>query len=595
MSQPKAWQLISDQHPDAPPRLLEHFPVVLGRGPDCDIVLDDPTVEDLHLQVNADGGRLTLHDLQTRHGTRLNGKPITTCAVRRFPRRRFRLELGQAGFTLLYGPAAAGATTPARAGRRTEPPWYYARGDTVHGPLTRAELAEALNQGRVLPTDDVWQASMTARIKAFDLEAAPGNASRGPERSPLACPYCWSRFPAEGVFFIAAHPKLMGDPVLGDEEPRRFLPTRFTPEGLALDDEGAVCTDMACPVCHLRLPPGLLGQPPLFISIVGAPSSGKSFFLATSCWRLRQALPARFGLRFLDADAGLNRWLNDYEERLFLQADDQAFQTLAKTQMQGGALYRQVTLQGARVSLPLPCMFSLRPEAETRTGAAPARTLVFYDNAGEHFLPDQDSLARPGTQHLIHAAGIVFLYDPTKDPRFRKIALGDDAQLRAANLVQRQDVLLTEMFGRIRRHLGLRAGERYSRPLLVALSKSDVLPPDPDTGADPWSDGSGARLDLARLARVSDRTRRLFQELAPEVVQTAEANASSVLYLPISALGHSPTAAADGALAVRPRDVRPCWVEVPALYLLHTLGYVPGMNAAAAEPLPPEAAPCPSN
>ena len=96
----------------------------------------------------------------------------------------------------------------------------------------------------------------------------------------VTCPNCWLRFSPEKVLFVARHDALLGDSVVGSDAFRRFLPMRFTIEGDALDSHGQVCTQLACPRCHLELPRAHIEMPPLFFSIVGVPASGKSYFLA---------------------------------------------------------------------------------------------------------------------------------------------------------------------------------------------------------------------------------------------------------------------------------------------------------------------------
>lgn len=98
--------------------------------------------------------------------------------------------------------------------------------------------------------------------------------------SQLTCPHCWHQFPCEQLLWIAEHQDLMGDPVLGPDHRQRFLPTRFDVECRALDARGFACHSLACPRCHLLFPRALLETDPLFVSVLGAPSSGKSFFLA---------------------------------------------------------------------------------------------------------------------------------------------------------------------------------------------------------------------------------------------------------------------------------------------------------------------------
>ena len=52
----------------------------------------------------------------------------------------------------------------------------------------------------------------------------------------------------------------------------------------------------------MSVPRALLEMKPVFLSILGAPASGKSYFLASMTWRLRQLLPRQFALNFGDAD-----------------------------------------------------------------------------------------------------------------------------------------------------------------------------------------------------------------------------------------------------------------------------------------------------
>ena len=85
--------------------------------------------------------------------------------------------------------------------------------------------------------------------------------------------------------------------------------------------------------------------------------------------------------------------------------------------------------------------------------------------------------------------------------------------------------------------------------------------------------GTTYKLDLDRIARVSDAMRDIMSDLAPEFVNAAEGFAEQVIYIPVSALGVGPEVdPATGSLGVRPNDVDPCWAEVPLLYLLSQTG-----------------------
>jgi hypothetical protein len=70
---PRRWSLVYlDQ-----PYPLGAEPLVIGRGHDCDVVVDDVTVSRRHCTVVLGMRGPILHDAGSRHGTRLNGEPVT--------------------------------------------------------------------------------------------------------------------------------------------------------------------------------------------------------------------------------------------------------------------------------------------------------------------------------------------------------------------------------------------------------------------------------------------------------------------------------------------------------------------------------------
>ena len=180
-------------------------------------------------------------------------------------------------------------------------------------------------------------------------------------RTRITCPHCWETFPPEETLWVAAHPDLLNDARLGSDKPQRFLPTRFNPEGNAIDIRGVVCQDLACPRCHLIIPRALLELPPIFISIAGTPSCGKTYFLAAMTWMLRQTLPRDFCLSYSDADAQSNFTLNKYEEDQFLNPDPDAIVKLLKTDPHAGDGYDYVSYGEQRVMYPRPFLFTIRP------------------------------------------------------------------------------------------------------------------------------------------------------------------------------------------------------------------------------------------
>jgi hypothetical protein len=402
-----------------------------------------------------------------------------------------------------------------------------------------------------------------------------------PILNQIACPHCFSASQPAELLFVAGHRDLLDDPVLGPEAARRFRPTRFTLDGQAVDPLGTPTGQLACPRCRLELVRASVEIVPCPVSVAGAPASGKSYFLGAMASELR-TLTARQGLAFADAEPGLNRQLHDYEETVFRAADPDRPVEIRKTELAGDALYRTALLDGAAQLLPRPFQFLVGPGAghpAAVRGPAAWRLLTLYDNAGEHFLPGSESLAGSATRHLALSRGIVFLYDPTQEPRLRR-RLGLADALAGAN---RQELILHEIAARVRRHRSLSQHERHARPLVVALSKADLWGRVVgwDGTAEPLT--AEGRIDQARLAAVSQACRALLTEAVPEIVSAAEGFSDEVLFVPISSLGCAPDRIErDGRIAqvVRPGQVRPAWVCVPALWLLAR--EIPELGLAAA-------------
>lgn len=377
------------------------------------------------------------------------------------------------------------------------------------------------------------------------------------------------------------------------------MPTRFTVEGDAIDARGFACQSLACPHCHLHIPRALLELQSLFMSILGAPASGKSYFLTAMTWLLRQTLPQRFALTFGDADPASNRSLNEYEERLFLNENQDNLVALDKTALEGD-LYNTVLFNGQAVSFPRPFIFSLKPMDDHPNRAAVSklsRAICLYDNAGEHYLPGQDTASSPVTRHLALSRVLMFLFDPTQDPRLRR-ACGDkshDPQMHDRARTSRQETILLEAADRVRRYTGLGQNARHERPLIVVVTKFDAwsMLLEDEKLTSPWvatKHDNLFALDLARIESVSDRVRSLLARLTPELVAAAEGFASNVIYVPVSSLGRAPEVDANsGLLGIRPRDLQPTWTEVPFLYAMARWmgGLIPYAGSRPIENTPP--------
>ncbi len=401
----------------------------------------------------------------------------------------------------------------------------------------------------------------------------------------VTCPHCWHAYAPEESLWIAEHPDLLGDAKLGFQHAKRFLPSRFSPQGDAIDEMGQYATRMACPKCHLHVPRSMYQVPSLFFSIFGAPACGKSYFLTSMSWKLRQTLPKRFAVSLSDVDAETNSRIHEYEELQFMNPDLDTPVALAKTEEQGD-MYDTVDMGDHSVSLPRPFMFNLQPlsnHPRYRRNREISKLVCLYDNAGESFFPGADKTVNPVTRHLACSKCLFFCFDPTQDTRFRRACEGktEDPQMvsRTSRLARettvRQDTILLEAIQRVRRHAGLRDDELHQRPLIVIVTKWDAwknLLPDVST-EEPYLPVKGSKfcsLDSRRIKETSERVGELMAEICPEIVAAAEGFSTSLTFIPVSASGSSPTVdPATGALGIRPRDMQPYWVEIPMLMALH--------------------------
>ena len=403
----------------------------------------------------------------------------------------------------------------------------------------------------------------------------------------VVCPHCWQRFYVDQALYISRHPELREDSVLGPDVQRRFLPKEVTRDrsGAVLDSNGWNMTDRACPTCHLQVPQDLLEKKPFFVSVVGAPRSGKTYFLTAMLHGLRKELAKYFAYSMHDSDSHDVRAFLEYEQTLFYSANPSQPTFLKKTEEDGG-LYNLVRLDGAaNVRLPKPFIFSLRPtEANIdirRRGDALRRSIVLYDNAGESFdfMKDRDGRNRV-TQHLTECDAVMFAVDPLQDPdaRSRLLSFSGDPQLIAEAVTHQQATILSEVIHRIRRYRDVPQEKRLDILLAVCVLKYDVWSPlmpraqsencgvIDQSSIEYFPNHGIAALDVEEINNISLLVRSFLEDLNPELVALAEANFKTVRYFPVSALGRSPEPSGD-YLMIRPIDVQPFRATHPMLWL----------------------------
>ena len=381
------------------------------------------------------------------------------------------------------------------------------------------------------------------------------------------CPICWLNFEGKDTKHIASHVELLGDSLLGNAEYRRFIPTKWDSSGNALDDFGLPSPDTACPHCHERLPAGFGEFQQHIFSIVGAPSAGKSYYLAILLKSLKRHLFHKFEISFMDQDPEYNIELNDIINKLF-SARSASEGRIQKTQMKGSN-YKQVVRGGQEVDLPKPYMFNISRTNVENTDSC----LVFYDNAGEHFLPTHSRAEDFHILHVAKASALFFLYDPLVniDIKHDLIKVESD-QLKLETVPDQQASILSQMNVKVSRALGKPTAKKLDSPLAVVVGKCDIwhsLVPEWDKITDPTDKGQSLNLDI--IDSNSDIIRKFLNEYAPEIVSSVERISRVVRYFPISAFGHKPkkqsVSLEDGStheeVAPDPTKIKPFLIEIP--------------------------------
>ena len=404
--------------------------------------------------------------------------------------------------------------------------------------------------------------------------ATPARATITPSTAPPRanvhiCPSCWLAFPPEEALNIATHDELTGDPILGPHAKLRFPAERFNERGQALDPKGSTSLDLACPHCRGRLPHGFFDRPQNIVSLVGAPSSGKSYYLSVLLKRLPEELLAHFDLHLQDGDPSANARLNEMKNRLFA-ATSPADAFISKTDFEG-VMYDHLQRDGKLVALPSPFTYHLQELTPAANSPAQRSALVFYDNAGEHFKPGISLEDSPGALHVTASTALLFLFDPSTHPAFRRrLARKRDPQLRST-AIEEQDVILAEMGVRIKKTRNLASHERIQTPLALIVGKFDLWRDLLPEGAISLPE-SNRPLAIEELESNSRATRQLLLELCPTLVANAESISHNVRYFPVSSLGHSPKEIPEGPLAGKiapnPKRLQPLLATSPVIWAL---------------------------
>jgi hypothetical protein len=576
-------------------KILSAFPANLG-GPQCDLFIEDSTTELCSFAKSEAGLIFRLHaDMECL----IDGSHSLDEHI--LAEKDYSMLLCNQLFLFKY------TSNPKEWLAELQPDdWYITKSDGAShsGPAPMNSLLPLARQILEVNSSAIFRhAASSTGFYLHSLEFLMGHEESTAEIVPVAtlnstsshespevnsdsghhtCPACWLKFDQGDVMHIAVHQSLKGDPLLGEDAMLRFLATNFNNRGQALDAMGIPTSDIACPHCRSKLPPGFLDLKQHIVSIVGAPQSGKSYFLSVLTHVVKKTLFTDFGASFHDGDPTGNRLLTAVTNNLFSASTPEQAR-IAKTGLEGD-MYLEIPRMGRKVKMPRPFSFQLTPSQRPDQSLS----LVFYDNAGEHFEPGIDAHMSPGAQHISAASGIIFLFDPTYNLAFRKRLKGSaaDPQLSADGFDQ-QDTLLAEMNVRVKNLRGIDFREKISTPLAVVVGKCDV-----------WSSLLGewpfenpvdqGMVVLPKLKANSTILRKLLLDLAPSVVANAEIISSNVLYFPASSFGCSPEIVKDTEgrpkiengrpiLGPDPSSLSPILVDAPLLWLLSNFepGIVP--------------------
>ena len=585
-------------------------PFVIGSGAESDMVLNDDSILDQHCVIEKTKKGIQLRSIQPEHpdgGVVLDGNPTTLVQLK--ARTEHSIQVGKSfliivttmspkkeniqmwGSNIKNGGWIINKSNKAAATRPLQINEVFDARDSMgldpdSTPVFKGSSEVGFYLRQLMVLEPEREASSTEDEIESDKEPVADRVVDEVMENPsmtryidsdngeFTCPICWLKFDRGDVMHVAVHDSLFGDPLLGEEQMKRFHATRFNDRGQALDECGVPCTEIACPHCRRTLAPGFFDEPHKIFSIVGAPQSGKSYYLTVLIKLLQTTLFRDFGVVFRDADPSGNAPINEMKAHLFsAQNPAQAF--LTKTQLEG-AMYERLPRYDRMVTLPKPFIYSLSGAESDDENCS----IVFYDNAGEHFQPGQDSTNSPGAQHIASSDAIFFLFDPTINPDFRRsISDSEDPQFKS-QVSDQQDIILAETEVRIKKLLGLDRREKVQTPLAIIIGKCDswIDKIGSENLKNPIVDGT---LDVGAVEANSQLVRNLMEEHCPYVIANAERISSDVCYFAASAFGHTPVTFEDDKGVSRigpdPQKINPMYVEIPTLWALSRVrpGLVP--------------------
>ena len=563
--------------------IVNRFPFVIGSDGDVDLRLEGASIQGKQCQITQSGTKLSLMSF-IPGGVFVNGQEVSHVEFEQ--NMNYPVQIGIRCFFMRnsndiqnWGEAIhqSGWTT-------------FKEGQPLSNqPMPLINLLEQFNSpslgnGVVLIKEGVqagfsvdalrqsfqeFSQNQTVTIAARqESQATPSQNSNPVSRrrndAGFRCPHCWHAFAANEFVYVAKHPSLQNDPLLGPAEYLRFTPNLWE-DGKPMDPKGEIADELACPECHRKLPRSIKNTKQHIISLVGDAASGKSYFLSVNTKILGDSFPKYFGTLFEDATPGENNVLRRMVDSLYGASSPEQV-NIIKTQLYQDS-YVNIKLKSANREVSMPKAFIFKV---TKIGQVDCRlNLVFFDNAGEHFRPENDSVDNPGAQHVAAASGIMFLFDPFNHNDFKRAIRkhhNDDPQFENKT-VDNITVILAEMKKRIEQ---LNNTDKIKAPLAFIVGKYDSwhqLIPEGEKFYEPREQNV---LNYSAIKHNSDLTRTILYDISPGLVAQAESLSDNTMFFPVSNFGSSPvTIERDGDRFIVPDPMRlnPLFADIPVLWL----------------------------
>lgn len=276
-----------------------------------------------------------------------------------------------------------------------------------------------------------------------------------------------------------------------------------------------------CPNCQGLLPFNIeYVEDNITLAIIGDSFSGKSHFIASAIKQLKERrIPPEIGLTSFNASASRieERYKRDYYDPLFKRGEPLPHTVPAISPIDDPLIY------------------------EMRIGGRFINLLI-YDASGEDIANiDTNITNKP---HILNARALIFLADPWSMPGFVD-QLAHHLRPEAGFLTGRMTSdVLNMVITVFRRALGEVTRPRFSLPVAIALSKSDLIPYVVTRSGDPLYQALSERqfpssLTRAESEKIHEVVRKFLYEVKEDSLVSMEQVIERVNFSAITATGIS--------------------------------------------------------